>query len=1071
MLKRSLGTFILCFLMLSVQALAAPCGKVTYVEGRVDVLHVEKNIAEPVSLGDPVEKGDIFRAKSRSKAEITLLNRNVLRIGPGARIEIKEATADAGNNKTIVGLFRGKIQAVSADELVKKVSALAEGRKFEVHTENAVCGIRDTNMLVGFERGATNVIFLSGKGYIFNPLHPGEIVSLVTGYLSGVTGGNAPPTPPRRASDEEIKSFVQQVSPSQSPAQSSGTNQGGGAPPGDLANGSETAGNNGSGAGNGAPTGDGDGFASPGSLPPVDAQGGDAGPLTQATFQFAGIGSGGPTNGAPLPPQSIPPSYSTPPSNQTTSSGPTTSPDSTGRATSTTPSSNVDSWTGGSGSWSSDSQWSNNKSPQTGNDVSILPSAGTVVYDAASSTSLGQVSIGSTGDGTTTLAMQQGQLTTQGLTVGVQGSGAVSQTGGVNAVSGNLVIGGNSGANGTYLMSREDLSIPLTLTVSGNESIGAGGVGTFNQTGGDHSVAGTLTIGGSGTYTMNGGTLSAANIVDDGSFALAGRTIAAQNETIGSNGAGVFIQTGGTNTVSGDLVIGGNSGSNGTYAMSQEDPTIPLTLTVSGNESIGAGGVGTFNQTGGDHSVAGTLTIGGSGTYTMNGGTLSAANIVNNGLFSYAGSDNEQVTGNFSQGSGGTLSLLEQAELNLTGTASVAGSLFVSAPSTDGGSAVIHAAGGLSGTFDSLQTPFDPTSPLCFTLSYGAQDLTMTAVRTRTEMLSASALSGPVLIDCFGFDLAGTLSDLSALFDAAASPATSLLTTFWKVGTVGGYLGSHTITQDMLSASNVSLQSMQLLNSAGNSNGWSVWSASAATAFSGAIPSAWAAELQIGDAAVWNRLSVFDLAGKTSGANISGTVIGYGADVTGTPATWVSIGEIMGTYAPGSLQMAAAGVAIETNKFLAMASDPTGQAMLSKIHVPCVEVGTATLAGSASSGGNALSVQIANAKYFALTAGGAPQLWASGAVSGTYSGSPTALGSVAISGGGLSASFAPVQWDKGGSGKWAAQVANGSGTLQTTSNGNPVYGNPIAFQGAAAGTVTRSAGTFTGTAAGAAAVK
>lgn len=212
MMKRALAFFILCFFTLSVEAFADPFGKVTHVEGRVDVLRVGTNLTVPVSLGDPVEKGDIFRAKTESRAEITLVNLNVLRIGPGTRIEIKEATAGPGNNNTVVGLFRGKIQALAPDELAKKVVAFTEGRKFEVHTENAVVGIRDTNMLVGFEKGVTGVIFVSGKGYIYNPQLPDKIVSVVAGYTSIVTGAGVAPTQAAPALDKQVKAFLQQVS-------------------------------------------------------------------------------------------------------------------------------------------------------------------------------------------------------------------------------------------------------------------------------------------------------------------------------------------------------------------------------------------------------------------------------------------------------------------------------------------------------------------------------------------------------------------------------------------------------------------------------------------------------------------------------------------------------------------------------------------------------------------------------------------------------------------------------------------------------------------------------------------
>ena len=211
--KRAIALALLSFVMLCGPAFAAPCGKVTYVEGRIDVLHVNANLAVAVSQGDPVEKGDIFRAKSKSKAEITLSNRNILRMGPGTRIEITEAETGTASNSSVVRLFRGRVQAIAPDELVKKTVALAEGRKFEVHTENAVAGIRDTNMLVSYEGGVTSVIFLSGKGYLYNPDMPANTITLTSGYMSIVTGTGTTPTPATPANDEQVKYILLLVTP------------------------------------------------------------------------------------------------------------------------------------------------------------------------------------------------------------------------------------------------------------------------------------------------------------------------------------------------------------------------------------------------------------------------------------------------------------------------------------------------------------------------------------------------------------------------------------------------------------------------------------------------------------------------------------------------------------------------------------------------------------------------------------------------------------------------------------------------------------------------------------------
>ncbi len=204
-------------------AYAAPVGKITHIEGRVDVMKAGRSTAQPVTLGAPVDVGDIYRAKTASKAEITFTNKNLLRIAPGSRLEIKEYMVQGERSSSIVRLHRGRVQAVAGEELVRKVAAFAEGNKFEVHTQNAVAGIRGTNMLVGFERGISIVIFLSGKGYLFNPAAPNVIVPITAGNMSVISADNALPSGPRPAADAQIKSFIQAVTPTVTSQASTGS--------------------------------------------------------------------------------------------------------------------------------------------------------------------------------------------------------------------------------------------------------------------------------------------------------------------------------------------------------------------------------------------------------------------------------------------------------------------------------------------------------------------------------------------------------------------------------------------------------------------------------------------------------------------------------------------------------------------------------------------------------------------------------------------------------------------------------------------------------------------------------
>ncbi len=177
-------------------AYAAPVGKITKLDGKVDVLKTGQGTVGGVSLGDNVDVGDIYRAKTNSRAEITFFNKNILRIHPATRVQISQYTDDGNKSNQIMKMDRGKVEAVSSQEFIKKVSSFAEGNKFEVHTPNAVAGIRGSGMTVGFAQMVTGLFFSTGRGYFFNPNQPGIVRNVSAGFVSFIVGTGGMPSRP-----------------------------------------------------------------------------------------------------------------------------------------------------------------------------------------------------------------------------------------------------------------------------------------------------------------------------------------------------------------------------------------------------------------------------------------------------------------------------------------------------------------------------------------------------------------------------------------------------------------------------------------------------------------------------------------------------------------------------------------------------------------------------------------------------------------------------------------------------------------------------------------------------------
>jgi T5SS/PEP-CTERM-associated repeat protein len=202
--------------------------------------------------------------------------------------------------------------------------------------------------------------------------------------------------------------------------------------------------------------------------------------------------------------------------------------------------------------------------------------------------------------------------------------------GGTNTVTGVLYLASDDiNSSGKY-----NLSSTASLWVGGTEYFGYKGTGTFNQTGGSHTVANANGLylgyypGSSGTYTQNAGTnqitgslylgylgatngLAAAsgtyNLSDSGSLSVDG------NEYIGSSGIGTFSQSGGTNKVSGHLylsgspeqLLGGYPAGSGTYDLHGTG-----SLEVKGDLNVGYTGAGTFNLSDTASLSANALNIG-----------------------------------------------------------------------------------------------------------------------------------------------------------------------------------------------------------------------------------------------------------------------------------------------------------------------------------------------------------------------------------------------------------------------------------------------------------------------------
>jgi fibronectin-binding autotransporter adhesin len=156
----------------------------------------------------------------------------------------------------------------------------------------------------------------------------------------------------------------------------------------------------------------------------------------------------------------------------------------------------------------------------------------------------------------------------------------------------------------------------------------------WSASSGDWSVAsnwgGTVPSGSDNAYITNGGTanithlgqtcgtLLVGNGTGSGSVQMSGGSLSVTSaQYVGATGNGIFVQSGGTSTIGGTLVLSQSAGSDGTYRLSG---TGWLSVPVS---YVGYSGLGTFTQTGGTTNVTNSLRLGSypgsNGSYFLSG--------------------------------------------------------------------------------------------------------------------------------------------------------------------------------------------------------------------------------------------------------------------------------------------------------------------------------------------------------------------------------------------------------------------------------------------------------------------
>lgn len=157
-LRFTLIVFVMIAMAFPQVARASVAGRFTMVTGKVDLLKQGKLPAIPAKVQDGVEPGDIIRTKSKSKAQLQMIDDSIITLAPESRLAIADYQYKPApeERRAVLRFFRGLMQA-TVKRIIKR-----EEPDFIVETHTAVVGVRGTNFYVLLEPAFTSLYLPEG---------------------------------------------------------------------------------------------------------------------------------------------------------------------------------------------------------------------------------------------------------------------------------------------------------------------------------------------------------------------------------------------------------------------------------------------------------------------------------------------------------------------------------------------------------------------------------------------------------------------------------------------------------------------------------------------------------------------------------------------------------------------------------------------------------------------------------------------------------------------------------------------------------------------------------------------
>ena len=187
---------------------AAPLAVVSAVEGKVTVVRNGTSIAVTQSMA--LQTNDRLTTADDGQVTITFGDKGSLALGQSTSIVINEGLTGERASISSVGLLGGRLHSIIN-------ASLRASRGFEVHTPNAIAGVRGTDFVTAYIAGKpcpgfpnclryTDVGVRKGRVEVSNPLNPKAKPVIATAGYETTVPCEQPPAVPSPLGMEEMLS-------------------------------------------------------------------------------------------------------------------------------------------------------------------------------------------------------------------------------------------------------------------------------------------------------------------------------------------------------------------------------------------------------------------------------------------------------------------------------------------------------------------------------------------------------------------------------------------------------------------------------------------------------------------------------------------------------------------------------------------------------------------------------------------------------------------------------------------------------------------------------------------------